>query len=334
MKVLFDHQSPFSFAHGGIQTQIEKTRSALLETGVEVEFLRWWDDTQTGDLVHYFGTPPVPYLELARRQKLPVLVTNTFSETCNRSDAHLRAQGLVIQSLLRLPGWEWIKRQLAWSAYGRADCNIVGLEAERNVLRVVYGVPDNRIRVVPLALADPFLNVQPGSAKQDYLITTGSINSVKRSLELAKMAQAAQVPILFVGKPYNPADPYWKEFMTLIDDRFVRHQDHVSDPNVMIDLLKKARGFVIYSRYENWCLSAHEAAACGLPLLLPRKRWSVERFDSQATFFPDGTFDESVAALKDFYSRTSQLAAPQIPRRSWKDVAGDLTKIYREFAGG
>jgi glycosyltransferase involved in cell wall biosynthesis len=46
----------------------------------------------------------------------------------------------------------------------------------------------------------------------------------------------------------------------------------------MIGLLQRARGFVLNSRFENWSLAAHEAAACGLPLLLPDLPWSREQF--------------------------------------------------------
>ena len=46
MKVLFDHPNPFLLAHGGFQTQIVQTKVALERIGVEVDWLRWWDDEQ------------------------------------------------------------------------------------------------------------------------------------------------------------------------------------------------------------------------------------------------------------------------------------------------
>ena len=55
MKILFNHNFPFALAHGGMQTQIEQTQAALQSVGLEVEPLRWWDDLQRGDLIHYFG---------------------------------------------------------------------------------------------------------------------------------------------------------------------------------------------------------------------------------------------------------------------------------------
>ena len=53
MKALFYHLVPFAFAHGGLAIQILRTRDALQEIGVEVEFLRWWDDRQSGEVLHF-----------------------------------------------------------------------------------------------------------------------------------------------------------------------------------------------------------------------------------------------------------------------------------------
>ena len=55
MKILFDHSAPFLLAHGGQQIQIEETKRALEQIGIEVEWLRWWDSAQTGNIIHYFG---------------------------------------------------------------------------------------------------------------------------------------------------------------------------------------------------------------------------------------------------------------------------------------
>src|SRR2546428_13872771 len=63
MKVLVDHASPFLLAHGGFQIQIEETKRALERLGVTVEYLRWWDDEQRGDIIHFFGRPAGAYVD-------------------------------------------------------------------------------------------------------------------------------------------------------------------------------------------------------------------------------------------------------------------------------
>jgi len=328
MRVLIDHSSPFLLAHGGVQVQIEQTKLALGRAGIGVEFVRWWDESQSGDVIHYFGAVPQNYLTLARQKRIPVILTAYFSSTCNRSDPRLRMQGMIVRGLLGLPGWGSIKTQLQWYSFREARQIVVGLQAEHHVLEIVYGVPPSRINVVPLGLDDVVLAVPPAKRTGDYLISVGTIRDVKRSVDLAKLALTAEVPILFVGNPYSELDPYWQEFQGLIDNRLVRYKPHVADRTSVMALLSAARGLVLFSEYENWSLAAHEAAAGGLPLLLPDLKWSRECFGDQATYFKRGDDQSNVRILKDFYLSACDLPAPHITRYSWDDVARKLIQIY------
>ena len=332
MKILFDRHIPAGFAPGGAQIQVDRTLAALAALGVEVEPLRWWDEQQTGELVHFFGTCNNDYLGVARAARRPVVVTTLFTETCNRSVARLSRQGLLVRALLALPFGDGIKQQLAWRTFHNCDQNVVGLAAEREVLRCVYRVPDEKISVVPLGLSEIFLNAGTGSRGENHLITTGTITERKNSVALAELAHAAQVPILFVGKPYHAADPYWRRFEKLVDGRWVKLHPHVEAEAEMAALLRAARGFVFMSAFENWCLSAHEAAACGLPLLVQDQNWSRERFGAQANYFPGfGVNDANIRALKKFYDDAPKLAAPGIKLNSWRDVAVALKQVYEKI---
>ncbi len=331
VKVLFDCPVPVLLAHGGAQIQIEQTKAGLESAGVEVEFLRWWDQTQRGDLIHYFGTASNSYLKLARTAGKPVVMTNLFSETCNRSNARLTRQGWLIQAALKTPVARQVKNQLNWCAYNNATHNIVGLEREKYVLETVYRVPPERISVVPLGIPDKFLQAGAGRREAPHLIYTGTIYPVKSSVELARLARAAEVPILFVGKPYHPDDSYWLRFKELIDHRWVKYQPHLQSEDEIIALLQSAKGFVLMSTYENWSLSAHEAIACGLPLLVQDQPWSRECFGKQVRYFKTiGYSAENVARLKQFYADAPGLSAPTIKLHSWSGVARQVQDIYRQ----
>jgi len=260
-----------------------------------------------------------------------VAVTHLFTATCNRSPLQLNIQGLVTRVLLDLPGWGLIKNQLNWQSFRLADLMIVGLQAERQVLSTVYGLPEAKVSVVPLGLHRDFLEAGKPSRSKPYLITTGTITERKRSVELAQMARTAQVPLLFVGKPYSLNDPYWKAFATLIDNKFVFHRDHVTDRAEMIGLLKSSRGFVIFSQHENWCLSAYEAAACGLPLLVPNQPWSRECFGAQASYLDASMTKTNPDKLRSFYEKCPVLPASDFKLYSWDEVAGQLEAYYRSI---
>ena len=117
----------------------------------------------------------------------------------------------------------------------------------------------------------------------------------------------------------------------MIDDRWVKYLTHVNNESEMITLLQQARGFVLMSNHENWCLSAHEAVACGLPLLLQDQKWSRERFGDQARYFPTiGHNPANIEILKSFYDQAPALTPPQIKLHSWDDAAIQLKRIYEE----
>ncbi len=317
--------------HGGTQIQIQRTKCALEKIGVETEFLRWWDETQTADLLHQFtaGSPVV--FGLAQAHGWKVANTVLLSETCNRSRWSLLLRKICIWPTLKLPLPRALE-SLPWRPYHLADQMIVGLYAERDLLQNVYGVPGDRISVVPLGLSETFLNAGPGRRTEEHLICTGGINEAKNSLELARVAAAAKVPILFVGKPNNSRGRYWQEFRNTIDGKFVQHRDHIASEASLADLLGRARGFVLKSRFENWCLAAHEAAACGLPLLLPNARWSRERFGDQATYWPRGrNLTAAVAALQSFWEQSPKLPRPKIQLFSWTEVAERLRTVYSQL---
>src|SRR5664280_844658 len=92
MKVLFNCYLPCMLAHGGAQIQIEQTMAALEESGVTVEPLRWWDQTQTGDVLHHFGRFPEDFIRLAQQKGFKVVVSELLTEQGSRSLARTKLQ--------------------------------------------------------------------------------------------------------------------------------------------------------------------------------------------------------------------------------------------------
>lgn len=334
MKVLFDNPMPFQLAHGGAQTQIEETMRAVAELGVEVEPLRWWDDRQTGDLIHFFGLPNALYSMMAHAQGIPVVATILLTSNCNHPERRLKAQGWARDMISRLPGGRLFRGQTNWADYGLVDRFVVGLKAESRVLELLYGVQPARTSIVPLGLSEAFLQAPPSRRDQDYLVTSGTITDRKRSVDLALMAKEAKVPVLFIGKPYSETEKYWQDFQKLVDGKYVLHHPHVESQAEMIRLLQSARGFVIYSRHENWCLSAHEAAACGLPVLVQDQPWSRECFGNEASYLLNRDDGGNAARLKNFFTEAPAKKRPNLAHHSWKDVGERLKGIYEEVVKG
>jgi len=330
MKILLEHGMPFQLAHGGYQIQIEQTKRGLKEAGAEVEWLRWWDDSQTGDLIQAFSpiTAAVPYH--AREKQIPVVLMTLLSGLCDQSSFRLRLKALQDIVFKRLPGIRGSFGTLPQQLFHLCTHNLVNIHAEARVLERIYHVPVERISVVPGGLSESFLNAVPATRQGDYLISTATITERKNSVELAQLAKLAQVPILFVGKPYHDSSPYWQQFKDLIDNRWVRYREHVSSTDELIALLQLARGFVIKSLIETWCFSAHEAAACGLPVLLPDQQWSREIFGDQASYFAANE-TANIAILRNFYKQAATAPVPKIRFWSWKEVGEKHLLIYKQL---
>src|SRR5664279_2263389 len=76
MKVLFSFPLPFFLAHGGSQTLIEALMRELAQLGVDVEPVRWWDENQCGDILHYIGRPTMLSVRLGHKKGFKIVMTD------------------------------------------------------------------------------------------------------------------------------------------------------------------------------------------------------------------------------------------------------------------
>jgi glycosyltransferase involved in cell wall biosynthesis len=327
MRVLFDHPVPFVLTHGGFQIQIEQTAKALRQIGVDVEFLRWWDDRQKGDIIHYFGRPPVMYIAWAQGQGFRVVVADLLTELGSRSRRIRLAQKLTMRIVRRvLPGS--FQSRLAWDSYQKADAAIALTAWEGTLLQQMFDVPPEKVRVVPNGVEEVFRNA-PARERTPWLICTATITERKRVLELAEAAVMAQTPVWIVGKPYFSTDAYGQRFEQLAraNPRWIRYEGAIQDRKVMAEAYRSARGFVLLSAMESLSLSALEAAACECPLLLSDLPWARTVFGDNATYCAVTSVSETAKHLRQFYD-----AAPTAPRApkplTWAQVAEQFRAVY------
>src|SRR5437899_2246901 len=123
MKILFDHPHPFFLAHGGFQTQIEQTKAALEHIGVAVEYVRWWDTAQSGDVIHYFGRAPIAYIQMAHRQNRRVAMAELLGGPGARNAGARWLQRCMIQLARSLLPSD-LSARMAWDSYREADACI------------------------------------------------------------------------------------------------------------------------------------------------------------------------------------------------------------------
>lgn len=328
MRVLFDHPFPFFLTHGGFQTQIEQTKLALEGIGVEVDFVRWWDERQHGDVIHYFGRPTAPYIDAAHNRGMKVVLGELLSGTASRSWKALRAQKAAIQLARRLlPDSFTVK--LAWNAYTLADAIVANTNWEARLMEYLFDAPTERIHVVSNSVESDFFDAPP-VPRGKWLVCTATITDRKRVAELAEAAVEADTPTWIIGKPYSDTDPYAQRFATVVKRAggTVRYEGPVHDRTKLASIYREARGFVLLSSMETLSFSALEAAACQCPMLLSDLPWARTTFGNQAQYCPvPARTPETARCLRSFYDQAPILALPPKPP-TWREVGEQFRAIY------
>ena len=332
MKVLIDHPLPILLAHGGLQTQIERTKGALEATGVDVEYLRWWDDSQSGDIIHFFGRPSPSHIDFAHAKGMRYVMSELLTGQGSRTRSQLKIQGGIERLLGKCIPATFLAN-FRWDAYKKADAFIVLTEWEAEVTRILFAPDKTNLHVVPNGVEEEFFsNPQLPRQPGEELVCTATITERKRVLELAEAAVEAQVPVRILGKPYGEDNPYYRRFLALASEspEFVRYGGGVSDRGELARTYQSARGFVLLSTMESLSLSALEAAASGCPLLLSDLPWARCTFGENASYCPVAEARITAQALRIFYNLADSLPKPALPCR-WADVARQLASIYRSL---
>ena len=327
MRVLFDHPSPFALAHGGFQIQMEQTAVALRSIGVDIEFVRWWDQQQHGDVIHYFGRPPEVYVWLAQSKGIKVVMAELLTALGSRTASQRQAQKISMSLGQRFLPKSFTER-MAWKSYELADAVIALTPWEAKLMNEMFSAPLARTHVVPNGVEEVFLRNEPCS-KGPWLVCTATITDRKRVLELAEAAVLAQTPVWIVGKAYSSCDPYSLRFEQLArtQPRWIRFEGPVQDREKLARIYREARGFVLLSTMESLSLSALEAAACECPLLLTDLPWARTVFGAGASYCPIGSMTRTAASLRQFYDQAPGLSLPPKPQ-SWLEVAMQFKNLY------
>lgn len=333
MKVLLDHPSPFLLAHGGFQIQIEQTLAALRGVGVDTEYLRWWDEKQGGDIIHYFARPTLAYAQAAKAKGIKLVVGELLAGLGSRGPVLRGLQKALIGTVRStFPGIG--TRAFGWDTYQLADLCIALTPWEAHLMTYMFGADPGKVRVVPNGVEEVFLDSQPARRGQ-WLVCTAVITERKRVVELAEAAIRAQTPVWVIGKPYSEEDPYAQQFLRLAraNPQWIRYEGGISDRIQLARAYREARGFVLLSTKESLSLSALEAAACECPLLLSDLPWARWTFQDKATYCPvTNAVSTTARALRDFYHRAPQSPAPPRPQ-SWIEIGKQLKEIYLSLYG-
>lgn len=330
MKILLYDDTPAYFCHGGKQVHAQKMYESLSALGVDVEYARWWDPAQRCDVIHQFGCSSA-IVNMAHEAGAKVVITHLTGSMTNSSwskRSFHRLRNYVIRNVIPYN----LSKLFPWHNVNENDALIYVSKADAETAVNVYGVSRKKIRIIPHGCdSDEIASFASGPRnKCSHLVSVGTIKPLKNSVLLAIAAKRAEVPVVFLGKPYGENDPYYKKFLDLVDGEYVIYPGHVSRQE-MVRWLKKSSGFVLPSLMESGCLAVYEAAAAGLPLLLSNKPWAHIYGDNHSAIQYVDLTDEKAFAdrLKSFFEISQRLDGPTFPVMTLEEIAKEYLKIYK-----
>ena len=214
----------------------------------------------------------------------------------------------------------WLPAAMERGVFRMADRVLIPVEGHRSVMVDRYGVEPDRIVVSPPPIP-PLEGAPSGGKGTPVFVALGRLGEMKGSQDLVRAALALldediRLKVRFVGgEGWSPTagKPMTEWLQTMMPHRHrsafefpgIRPREHISD------LLDDATAVVVASRFESFCLAAHEARRLGLPVVVP----DLPAFS--------GLFDESTGAL--VYDGTVEGLSRALHRLATEDaLASDL----------
>lgn len=297
-KVLLAGKLTAMDAPGGGEIQMLALAESLAEIGVDARLWRPWEERLAqSDCLHLFGSVPehLPVVLTARRHDVPVVLSTIawfdlasyWRQPRRLSGRLLAAAGFVARAgCPRLPSW---RRRL----YQSVDLALPNSNAEAEQLVRYFGLPYERIHVVPNGAAVRFADANPRPFAElvgsvGFVLCVGRIEPRKNQLGLLKAMRRTNVPIVILGDVLPGCESYARACRAVAGPgvQFVGRFEH--DDQMLESAYAACGCLVMPSWFETPGLAALEAAMTGTPLVLPDGGSAREYFGTDAAYVKPG----------------------------------------------
>ena len=189
----------------------------------------------------------------------------------------------------------------------------------------VLAVPESRIRVIPNAVAAPFVP-EGGRADGEYVLAVGTVEPRKNLPRLVQAVRLAGVELRIAGA-FG-----WGDADVRGDD--VRMLGFVDDEE-LARLYRGALCVAYPSLYEGFGIPVLEALACAAPVVTSTGTAMAEIADGAAVLVDPNDAGAIAGGIREAISRRDELAAlgPERARGfTWRAAAEATAAVYRELA--
>lgn len=362
MKSILIHKTDAMQSPGGGEVQLLETAAALARLGVETEVCAvdtLKNQPVEADVYHFFGTVDefLPAIRRLSREGHPCLVSTIawYDPRAYWHEAGWLASRVAAVSRFTLRAampWlpSWRKR-----LYQTASLLLPNSEAEARQLRRYFGVPSEKIHIVPNGV-DPRFFIAPADRTEEgvenlarrlcasasshaafdlskAVLCVGRFEPRKNQLGLIRAMRKTNHPLLFIGGPVPGHEAYYQTCRKEAPEKalFLGPIDH-HDP-ALAQAYAGCACLALPSRFETPGLVALEAALTGTPLVLTRRGCTQEYFGDLAEYVsPDDAEEIRVTVAHAIArGRRPELIEHVLSRFTW-DKAAETTRAAYEAA--
>lgn len=326
---------PPSIVFGGQELQYLQTRSALQQLGISIESVNYCNTTDQFDVLHLFG------------------LSANYYDVC-----HYAANRYpIVLSAVSGARFAWRWRAMVWAGmshlsravrlqttYDRLQgvCRYVSAvlclnELEARFLHVTYGLPWDKIAIVPNGVNDSFFHASGDIFTQkygvrDFVLFTGNIVERKNPLRLAQALRELGYPGVFIGGTLSAEQAYANAFESVVNSSpnllWIPRLEH-NDP-MLASAYTAAKVFCLPSSIEAQSLSALEAMAAGVPIILANVPYAYQApFESSLKCYPKdkaslrGCLEKAMVKPDDYRIKLSD-------QYRWHNVARQILDVYQK----
>ena len=332
--ILYDATCAF-FTPGGKTTQFVKLQQEISKLGVDIEFARFWDESQSDANIFHVFTLDAIMAKRAKERGMKLFISLIFDSESNKTEFQKR-KSILRYRLADL--FSFLPFRRSWHALSYMDTiQFMHVYDKENALRYFSKYIDpNKVIIIPEAY-DPSdmnisddLDIQEMHFPEKYLVSVANISSRKQSVLLAKYAKKAKVPVVFMGKNTD-TEEYFQSFLNEVDNEYVYYPGYVS-LEWKDCIISHASGFALLSLGESGCCAVYEAAAYKIPLLLSNLPWAWGYDSPTDIHFCDQKNEEkAIKQLTDFYSTAGKLDHTPFKIYTWAEVAKKYVEQYEKM---
>jgi glycosyltransferase involved in cell wall biosynthesis len=320
------------------------TGRALRDLGLDARCWRPWEERLAGArLLHLFGSLPehLAVVEAARRQGVPVVLSTIAWFSLAGYWAEPRPLARRLAACAGLAVRRFWPRVRSWrqKLYRSVDLLLPNSQAEAEQLVRCFGVPVQRIHVVPNGAEPRFRTANPEPfARQvggpGFVLCAGRIEPRKNQRTLLRALHGSGLRVVVVGGVVPGHEAYLAECRRVADERvrFVGPLEH-DDPQ-LASAYAACGCLTLCSWYETPGLAALEAGMSGAPLVLPDGGSAREYFGPYAEYVRPtdlrGIRRAVTSALRQ--GRSDKLADHIAENFSWAAAARATLEAYGRVA--